>query len=358
MKIIIATGGSGGHFFPALRVAQYLKNQKHQVLLMGALGMGEDILRREEIDFIRFEGKGIISGSFAERVSAILLLISAFFLSLKQFKLFHPNAVIGFGSYASFPVVSAAASRGIPTMIHEQNVVPGKANALLAKFVRKIAVSFPGSEAYFPKNKIVMTGCPSHCPQKLINRQEACRFLNLKDGKVTILVVGGSQGSHAINENFLQAVKDIRQLRDIQLIHISGRKDFSRLKSGYQQIGLDVALFEFLDKMNYAYEVSDVVVARAGAVTVSELGRFQLPAVIIPYPHARGHQRENARVLERVGLAEVIDEKDLTADGLKDAVLRRLEYSKNKIVNENYRKEFPVDDSAQKISNELVAIAR
>lgn len=355
MKFVIATGGSGGHFFPALRLARCLKSRSHHIKFMGALGNGAPVLERENIDYVPLEAKGFISRGLGGKIKAIWLLIRAYFFCVTKLRESRPDAVIGFGSYASLPVVLAAVRLRIPSMIHEQNVIPGKANELLSRFVKKIAVSFAEGRKYFPAEKTVLTGCPSQQPEKL-SRGELAAYFRLKEGKKTVLVVGGSQGSRRINEVFFEAVKVLCKTQDVQVIHITGKSDYLEFQKKYEQSEIGVALFEFLDKMGYAYAFSDVAVTRAGAVTVTELAAFQLPAVMIPYPHALGHQRENAKVLERIGLGEILEENVLTVEKLVESILRRLQFDKSSDLENKIANEFFINGSDEKIAEELTAL--
>ena len=321
MKFIIATGGTGGHLFPALRVAKELKRAGNDILFLGSFTRGRKQIQKSGFTFEEVGAKGCVGASFRGKVVSAVRMIKAVFRSFRSLKKFRPDAVLGFGGYGAFPVVLSAVVLRCPALIHEQNVVPGRANALLAKFVQKIAVSFQKSERYFDPKKTVLTGCPCHLPKDDADRTAILSEFQLKEGKRTILVFGGSQGSRRINEVFIETAGSLREQLDFQVIHISGGQDHQKLQDRYNQLGIPFALFDFLDKMEKAYHISDLVISRAGAVTVSEIIRFKLPAIFIPYPHAYGHQKENASVLCDAGAAQLIKDKDFSASRLSETIL-------------------------------------
>ena len=205
-------------------------------------------------------------------------------------------------------------------MIHEQNVVPGRANAILAKFVRKITLSFAESEEYFKSSKTILTGCPCHVDTQLVDQKSVLARFGLTAQRQTVLVIGGSQGSHRINAEFLPAIGLLSQTIPLQVIHISGKQDYQDLKSKYEAMGIPFALYSFLEGINDAYKVADVVISRAGALTTTEIAMAGIPSILIPYPYAGGHQKENAAVLGKAGAAQVIEEKNLTSGRLAEAM--------------------------------------
>jgi UDP-N-acetylglucosamine--N-acetylmuramyl-(pentapeptide) pyrophosphoryl-undecaprenol N-acetylglucosamine transferase len=321
MKIIIGTGGSGGHIFPALRVASQLKREGHEIFFVGV--------------FKTFREKIAAQGYAVNEISAIglskktpiVLLKFCFYMfkgiieSFRILKEIKGDAVLGFGGYGSFPVLFAACCMRFPTMIHEQNVYPGRANRLLSRMVKRIAISFAGTKKYFPSDKTVLTGCPSCFDGKEYDRNEIFKGFGLNADKYTILVLGGSQGSHRINMEFSKSISILKEALDFQFIHISGQKDFDALQNAYSQITIPYYLCSFLEEIDKAYIISHLAVSRAGAVTVAELTSFGIPAVFVPYPHAGGHQKTNASVLMDKGFAAIIEEDVLTSDKLKDAVI-------------------------------------
>lgn len=294
---------------------------------MGTFGIGKEKIEREKFTYINLEAQGLTS----KRPDILFLtasrMLRALSRSLKELKAYQPDVVAGFGGYGAFPVVLAGLMLKIPTIIHEQNVVPGRANKWLARFVRKIAISFPETKKHLKVERVVITGCPTHISTTNFSRQKGLELFGLKPGKFTILVFGGSQGSHALNEIFLQTAKTLNQKMDFQVIHVTGKKDLISVQNKYAEISCSAKVFDFINDMGEAYAASDLVIGRSGAATVTELAMFSKPAILIPYPHAGGHQKENALIMVTRGLAEIIEEKDLTTEGLAELILEMYDHT-------------------------------
>lgn len=352
LRILVVTGSSGGHIFPALSFLDTLKD-RHQgleiLLVLPRISL-KNIILNEEWDLNKGE-----PWAFGYRVSyisistirlsidrknifAVLNFVKGSLESLWILLRFQPDIVVGFGSLVCIPLVMLAWVFRIKTLIHEQNVIPGRTNRLLAKFTDRIAVSFAQTKDFLRVNqdRIVLTGNPIRQGLKRIDRPRACSFFGFNNEKFTILVMGGSQGSHNINMCFLNAISMIPDKSKFQVIHIAGVKDYALLDKGYKDLfrlslrsntasdegrnlNLKVKLFSFLEDMQYAYSICDLAICRAGATTIAELISFGLPAIIVPYPFAYSHQMDNAKVLEEKGCAIVIEDHRLDAD-----ILRRL----------------------------------
>lgn len=322
MKIVVATGGTGGHIFPALCVATELKSQGHEIMFVGVFGPSADRIRAQGFFLEELPARGLTAGSPVSVITTFILMAKSWVKSKNAMGRWKPDAVLGFGGYGAFPVVLAAVTSGIPAMIHEQNVVPGRANRILSRMVNRIAVSFDQSRKYFPFKKTVLTGCPCRYQGKRHDRGEIFREFGLEQGRLTMVVIGGSQGSRAVNQAFVQMIPALMSDMDFQVIHISGAKNFDELAFQYGKTGIKSYLTPFLEDMDKAYTVADVVVSRAGALTITELALFGIPAVLIPYPFAGGHQKANAQVLVEAGTAEIMEEHHLTPEALKAAICR------------------------------------
>jgi len=356
MRVVLATGGSGGHLFPALKVAQELRDREDVVYFVGSFGVGVEQVKSHGFAFENLNVKGLSFHNPLEGVYASWIMFKATLKALRLLKKFNPDVVIGFGSYGACPAVFAACLLKVPTLIHEQNVVPGRANALLAKFVNKIAISFDKSMAYFQHEKTVLTGYPCHATKQHGQRSEILEEFCLKEDKVTIFVFGGSQGSHRINAEFIKSAQQLKNKLDFQVLHICGKKDFDTLKVQYERLGVPFALFMFLDRIERAYMIADIIISRAGAGTVTEIASFRLPAILIPYPYAGGHQKENALALCETRLARLIEENDLTADLLTENILDVLDKRNDlKQPNEDLRKIF-IPDSAKRLVAQAEAL--
>ena len=354
MKIVIATGASGGHIFPALKVAEELTAKGHAVLFVGAFARGVSYVERSGYPYTPISARGMSLWPPKRAVVSFYFMLKSIGESFAILKKIKPDAVCGFGGYGSFPVVLMAAFLNYPTIIHEQNVVPGKANCLLAKFVKRIALTFEESRRYFNPAKTIVTGCPLYAEFIDEPKEKLMRGFQLDPKKKTILVLGGSQGSHRINVEFKDTIELLKKRGDVQVIHVSGKNDYPDLKNFYEQSGIRFRLFDFLDGMASAYKIADLVVSRAGAVTVLEIARFQIPAILIPYPFAGGHQKENAKILNSTGWVKIIEEKDLSVSILQQSMIGLLGKSFNPEGMKKSVENIFVADAASRIASEIV----
>ncbi|RJO65622.1 MAG: UDP-N-acetylglucosamine--N-acetylmuramyl-(pentapeptide) pyrophosphoryl-undecaprenol N-acetylglucosamine transferase [Candidatus Omnitrophota bacterium] len=324
MKILIFTGSSGGHMFPAFGFLDALQARYpliETLLVLPKKSLGEWAKKRNyPYKVIEVSSFGLAQG--IRNVKAFLQLCISFLKVIFLFFAFRPAAVVGFGGLSTVPAIMLAHCLGIKTLIHEQNVLPGRANGFLAPFADAIAVSFKETSRYMARyeKKIALTGLPLRKELTRIEKKKALAFFGLDDSFVTILVLGGSQGSHRVNMAFLQAVSSLVRKDGIQVIHVSGPLDHAVLKEAYGKEGIPAGIFDFLEKMQFALSACDMVVSRAGASTIAELIRYELPAILIPYPFARKHQAENAKHLQEIGAALCIEETASLASELKDCI--------------------------------------
>lgn len=324
VRILIVAGASGGHIFPALSFLNALKDKHKEVDILFVLpkrSIGVKMI--SQVHNIKYLSISPIKLHFDfQNFIAILGFVKGSLESLVLLLEFRPDIVAGFGSINSIPLLFFAWLFRIKTLIHEQNVYPGRANRFLAKFADKIAISFQESRDYLKadKEKVVFTGNPGHEELKRIEKKEALSFLGLDNDKFTILVMGGSGGSHSININFLNAISMFSGSSQLQIIHIAGTSDYDLLEKSYKNLKVKFKLFSFLDQMQYAYSASELVICRSGATTIAELINFALPAVIIPYPYAYKHQMKNAQILEKRGAGIIIKDKELNANLLKEHI--------------------------------------
>jgi len=323
-RILVVTGASGGHIFPAISFLESLKDRYKSLdalLVLPRKGMNPEVFP----DGLKVKYHSIVNISLslnAKNFIAMLKFIKGTLESMYILLEFKPDIVIGFGSIDSVPMLLLAWLARIKTLIHEQNVVPGRANRLLARFSDRIAISFAETKNYLSisQDRIVVTGNPIRKQLENADRLKAINFFGFDEDRITILVMGGSLGSHRINMCFLQAVSKIIDTSSFQVIHITGAEDYDSLNNSYKYLNLKVKIFSFLKDMQYAYSISDFAVSRAGATTIAELSFFKLPAIIIPYPFAYKHQLGNARVLGNNGCAILIDDNELNPDLLKQAL--------------------------------------
>jgi UDP-N-acetylglucosamine--N-acetylmuramyl-(pentapeptide) pyrophosphoryl-undecaprenol N-acetylglucosamine transferase len=323
MKFILATGASGGHLFPAIAVAEELISRGHDVLIVGALSSQAGQLRQRGLEFEDIPTLGFSRGRYAK---AAVMMVKAMARAFNVLGSRKPDLVIGFGGHGSFAVVQSAAVRGVPIMLHEQNVRPGRANRWLSRFAKRIAVSFDGFGHYFNPLKTTVTGCPTHLRPPQSPRQDILKRWQFSPSKATLLVFGGSQGARRINETFLKACALLKDHFEFQVIHGCGEQDLEICSQEYARLKVDARVFPFLERMDEFYTLGDVVIARSGAATVRELALFRKKAVLIPYPYAGAHQRDNAKAIEEKGYCEIIEEGELTGEGLAERI-RRLLYA-------------------------------
>jgi UDP-N-acetylglucosamine--N-acetylmuramyl-(pentapeptide) pyrophosphoryl-undecaprenol N-acetylglucosamine transferase len=358
-KILIATGGTGGHIYPALATAQALQRRGVEVVFIGAFGASEEKVRDAGFACISIAASGFVSRGVVQKIAALGSMAVALCRCIGIVRRTRPDAALGFGGYSSFPAVAASILCGVPAMLHEQNAFPGEANKLLGKFVRRVAVGFKDALTCFPSDKVVWTGNPLRPFDVSIPRATAHMELGLDPALCTILVFGGSQGSRAINGQVVDVFAHAPEGVELQVIHITGKNDFSSVKDRYRALGVKALVREYMDHIALAYAAADLVVGRSGAGTVTELGLLGVPAVLIPYPGARDHQKYNARVLERCGTASIIEEKSLRQGILRDKIFAQLRQDPHGISragNRSKLKDDFVSNGAERLCDELLRL--
>jgi len=354
MKIVIATGGSGGHIFPAILTAEELRKRGNEIIFVGTFGVWKDTVAKYGFLMEELPARGLSGNSI---VYCFVFLHAMFKSIIQSFRLFNrlkPDAVLGFGGYGAFPFVFVSAFLRVPAVIHEQNVYPGRANKLLSRMVKRIAVSFTRSRDFFSSGKTVVTGCPCRVKTEGVSKEELLKKFGLDNKKFTILVLGGSQGSHRINSEFIRCIPELKKDLDFQVIHVSGDKDYERLNNEYKQMDIKFYLTAFLDAIEEAYGICDLALSRAGAVTVHELAAFCIPCILVPYPYAGGHQRLNADSLAEIGLADILEEKELSAERLKEAIFVKAREGFERSTQMMKEKEFFNPHAAQNLANEVM----
>lgn len=310
LRIIIAGGGTGGHIFPAIAVAQALQAiaPDTAILFVGAAGKME----MEKVPQAGYEIKGLtIAGlnrsNMLKNLTLPFKLVKSFFQVRSIFNSFKPNAVFGVGGYSSFPVLKFAQSKGIPTFIHESNAFAGKSNIWLGKQATKIFTGTKGMEQFFPKDKIVVTGNPVRKNISISNytKESALMQFGLLPERKTLLIVGGSLGANSINDAILNNLSNFAEQK-IQLIWQTGKSQATKYANVAKSFS-NVYVNSFLDDMSAAYTAADLVVSRAGAMSVAEIALTAKPCVFVPYPFAaEDHQTFNAKNLVDEGAAFMV----------------------------------------------------
>lgn len=322
-RVILTTGGTGGHIFPALAVATelVLRNKGVDIMFMGGPGPEGDMARKHGLKFQELPASGIMGRGIPGMLSGAGWLGTGIPKAMAAVWAFKPDAVIGFGGYAGFCPVLAAKLLGIPTAIHEQNSVPGMANKVLGKVVKRIFLSFPDTLDAFPSYKTYLTGNPVRLD---IIKAEVRRRTRMPAKRV--LVLGGSQGARPINDAVIAALPKLMEA-GITLAHQAGKADYQRVRAAYETAGADSAqVREFIEDMGTEYATCDLAVCRAGATTVFEIAAAGVPAIFVPFPQAtHDHQTMNAKAMADLGAAELIPQSVLTGEGLASAVGRLLD---------------------------------
>jgi UDP-N-acetylglucosamine--N-acetylmuramyl-(pentapeptide) pyrophosphoryl-undecaprenol N-acetylglucosamine transferase len=319
MRIIIAGGGTGGHVIPALAIAHQLKKQfAAEVLFIGtARGIETRLVPQAGFPLEMIQVGALKNVSLMTRAKTMFDLPRAIAASSRLLTNFDPEVVIGVGGYASGPAMVAAIRRRLPTLAFEPNVVPGFANRMIARWVSAAAVHFEETCRYFPRCKV--TGVPVRAAFFNI----AANGISTEVGRTpTLLVFGGSQGARAINQAMIESLAGLRaKVPGIHIIHQTGQRDYDRVLAAYEQSGISGEVHKFIDDMPGTFGRADLLVCRSGASTVAEIAAAGKPAIFVPFPAAADdHQNVNARALERVGAAVVVEESNLGAAYLVDTI--------------------------------------
>ncbi|MBI4682461.1 MAG: undecaprenyldiphospho-muramoylpentapeptide beta-N-acetylglucosaminyltransferase [Nitrospirae bacterium] len=330
MKIIIAGGGTGGHIFPALAIAKELRNALADavVTFVGtSRGMESRIIPKEGYDVRFIRSEGLVGKSIFKTIKSIFKIPASLKDSRDLLKEIKPDLVLGVGGYSSGPVVLSAKMMGIPTIIHEQNTLPGLANRILGRFVDTVAVTYHESIKYFPRDKTYMTGNPIRAEILKGDRERGCENFSLDRDRFTIFVFGGSLGASSINSAVGEALVYLEPLKNhIQFLHQTGEKDCDSMKEVYRSREFRGSVIPFAYEMADAYAVADLIISRAGATTLAELTACGKAAILVPYPYAAAnHQEINARKLWDIGAAQMLLERDLNGKTLSDLIKHLLE---------------------------------
>lgn len=327
MRVLITGGGTGGHIYPALAIAKGIKKrfpQAEMLFVGGSRGLEAEIVPQEGFEFRAINVEGLPRKLYRVRklVKALWKTCRGSCEAYKILKEFKPTVVVGTGGYVCFSLVMMASVLRIPTLIQEQNALPGRANKILAHFATKVAVTFADSAKYFTsKADIVLTGLPVRPEIIAADRKMAISALGLKPDKFTILAMGGSQGSQKINAAMCEFISHICADSRYQVIHITGPSGYDKVVTELEKRGIDlgkcgnISIRPYIYNMSEVLAASDFVICRAGATTIAEISVRGLPAVLVPYPYAaNNHQEYNALAMVEKGAAIKIADKDLTGE--------------------------------------------
>ncbi len=354
---MIAGGGTGGHIYPGLAIAQALVKQEPtaEIHFVGTIeGLESKILPREKFPLhLIAGGKLNFSGCPLLKLKTLLKLPIGFFQSVTLLLKYKPSCVIGVGGYASGPFVLAAALLGFKTALWEANVLPGMANRWLGRFVKKYFLVFEESKKYIQSNaEILVMGMPVRAEIENSSTQTVAEH----SGPFNLLHYGGSQGSRFIGRTLSEALLAGGQwTENLKVIHQTGSTDFSEFKERYSGLGDKIELREFIFNMPDYYRTADLVVCRGGASTLNELAAFGLPAIVIPLPAADGHQEKNAEMMASQGAVKMILQKDLTAEGLARQIQSLRQNPQELLQMTKAIKQFHRPKAAEAIAKEILA---
>jgi len=330
MRVLIAGGGTGGHLFPGIAIAEafIVKDPAGEILFVGTGNpMEVSTLSKKGFDHMNIVAEGFMRRGLWRQIRSLIKIPFGLWQALRIIWRFDPDIIIGLGAYASAPVALAAKLTGKKIVIHEQNILPGFTNRILGRFADRIFISFPDNLGIFRPSKTVITGNPVRrellaAPPKPSPLKGEGR-VGVKDGKateqLTVLVLGGSQGAHAINCAVIEALDRLKNPAQMTFVHQTGTKDAAWVAQAYESRGIKAIVEPFFVDMAGPYSSAHLIICRAGATTVSELMALGKPAIFIPFPFAaNNHQELNARYVADAGGAEVILEKDLSGAVLAD----------------------------------------
>ena len=353
MRIIIAGGGTGGHIFPALSIAEEIKNRskENEILFVGTKnGLENEIIPAKGFKMEFIDSGGIIGKGIMHKIKAVISAMVGIVSSFKILRTFKPDVVLGVGGYVSGPTVLSAYLNFIPTAICEQNTVPGLTNRILSKFSNRIFLTFVESAKYFPEKKTVFTGNPVRTGFTKNNDSHS-----RKNGKKTIFIIGGSQGASRLNRVAPLALSRI-SADDIEIFHQTGKKDIDSVVEIYNKLNLNSNVFSFKNDIVEIYNKSDLIISRSGAGTISEITAMGKASILIPFPHAaHDHQLFNAKFMEDAGASVIIEDGLLDEARLSDEINDILNTDKLEKMSEASSK-LAKPDAANQIVEELYSL--
>ncbi|MDQ0215243.1 UDP-N-acetylglucosamine--N-acetylmuramyl-(pentapeptide) pyrophosphoryl-undecaprenol N-acetylglucosamine transferase [Oikeobacillus pervagus] len=321
MKIVVSGGGTGGHIYPALALIRTIqkKHPNTSFLYIGTeKGLEANLVPREGVPFRSIHITGFKRSLSFENVKTVLRFIKGVKKCKKMLKEFKPDVVIGTGGYVCGPVVYAAAKLKIPTIVHEQNSVPGLTNKFLSRYVNKVAICFESAKEFFPKEKIVLTGNPRASEVAHTKKTGILTSFGLKENVPTVLIFGGSRGARPINEAVVKSLMNFSK-KPYQVIYVTGDVHFNEVQKEVELAGTpqNVVIQPFIHNMPEVLAEMDLVISRAGATTLAELTALGIPSILVPSPYVtNNHQEKNARTLTDKGAAVMMIEKELTPQKL------------------------------------------
>ncbi len=361
LRVIIAGGGTGGHIFPAVAVGHALKRlwPGAKLLFIGA----KDKMEMEKVPQEGFEIKGLdIVGfnriSILKNISLPIKLLRSRMQVKGILDDFRPHVVVGVGGYASFPALSAAQGRGIPTLIQEQNSYAGKSNKILSRRAKAVCVAYPNMGQFFPQEKITITGNPvrKNIAEMTHTSEEGKTWFGLNNGKTTLLIVGGSLGAKSINECIDEQLPELLKL-DLNILWQTGKQYHEQARKRAGDDAANVKVVDFISNMEMAYAAADVVISRAGALAIAELCIAAKPVIFVPYPFAaEDHQTSNAMALVTHNAALLVKDNEVKTELVKKLKKLINDNAMQAIMSENL-KAMAIKDADEKIARKVIEIS-
>ena len=351
MKLMVCAGGTGGHIFPGIAVAEaFLAQAKENgVLFVGTeYGLEKKIIPGYGFRLLTISAKPFLGKSSVQKAAALLGLTRSIPEAMALIRREKPDAILGMGAFTCFPVVMAGRLMGVPCFLHEQNVYPGLANRMLSPYAAVVFISFEGTRKYLKGKRVVHTGNPVRKNIRIDKGRGDTTYFD-------IFVFGGSRGARSINEAVLLLLPYLETYKNTRIYHQTGNEDYERVKKVYNGTGLPHEVFPFTDEMGKYYSLSRVVISRAGASTIFELSYFGKPAILVPYPFAAGgHQSKNAEYVEERGGGFVIENGKLTGDAL-NKVLKQLRENPEQLAEMGRRmSEIYVEGAEERIARGII----
>ena len=364
LRIIISGGGTGGHIFPAVSIANAIReiSPSAEILFVGAEGRME----MQRVPAAGYEIKGLPVAGFDRKhlwrnVSVLIKLMKSRRLARKIVSEFRPQVAVGVGGYASGPTLDVAQKMGIPTLLQEQNSYAGVTNKLLAKKAKRICVAYDGMERFFPKDSILFTGNPvrQNLLEQNISKDEAVRSFGLVPGKATILIVGGSLGARTLNESVLGNLPLVKQQNKVQFIWQTGKYYSEEIQAELKRRGCpqNLVVMDFISDMRQAFAAADLIISRAGAGSISEFCPLGKPAILVPSPNvAEDHQTKNALSLVQKDAALYVTDADARRSLLPLAINTVSDHSRLEVLSFNIKK-LARPNAASDIADEVIKLA-
>ena len=358
MRMIVTGGGTGGHLFPGIAVAEAVLGRfaGSKVLFVGTERLiDQKALANRRFEVTSIRSRGLKGKRLLAKLGGLLQVPFSIIAAIRVIIKFKPEIVFGVGGYVTGPVVLAASLLGVATAIHEQNSVPGLANRLLGRFAQRVLLSIPGSEKYFPAKKCLLSGNPVRS-ELLVKGEQAVSGRDLSN---TLLVLGGSQGAHRVNGLVVEAIElAASELpSDFSIIHQTGLSDEKWVRERYESIGVTAQVAPFFNEMADLYSAAGLVISRAGATSLAEMAVFGLPSILIPYPFAADdHQEGNASFLVEAGGAMVRRESELDGAGLAKELVTLLNNKEERLRMGSMARKLSLPQATETIVDELVAL--